>query len=113
MENKSDEQFIIMQAAIEDNKQETKSNKKDSDEKIMQFTETLKVLTAFMMDQNNIQKCSTTNKDTYTPLEPTTVVPANRGAPPLEGGHSTKISGMWNLKHETISPKLYELLLKT
>ena len=60
MENKSDEQFIIMQAAIEDNKQETKSNKKDSDEKIMQFTEILNNLTAIMMDQTSIPKSSTT-----------------------------------------------------
>ena len=33
MENNSDEQFIIMQAAIEANKQDMKSNKQDSDEK--------------------------------------------------------------------------------
>ena len=55
MENNSDEQFIIMQKSIETNKQESKAkmkaNKQDSDEKIVQFTETLKVLTAFMMDQ--------------------------------------------------------------
>ena len=33
MDNKSDEQFIITQAAIESNKQDMKSNKQDSDEK--------------------------------------------------------------------------------
>ena len=44
MDNKSGEQFILMQAAIETNKQEMKSkmkaNKQYSDEKMMQFTET-------------------------------------------------------------------------
>ena len=35
-------------------KAEMKANKQDSDEKMMKFIETLKFLTAFMMDQNNI-----------------------------------------------------------
>ena len=39
MENKSDEQFIIMQAVIETNKQEMRDNKKDSDEKMTKFIE--------------------------------------------------------------------------
>ena len=39
MENKSDEQFIIMQSVIETNKQEMKDNKKDSDEKMTKFIE--------------------------------------------------------------------------
>ena len=60
MENNSDEQFIIIKSAIEVNKQEIKSNKQDSDEKMMQSTETLKLLTAFMMDQTNISKYSPT-----------------------------------------------------
>ena len=42
MDKNSDEQFIIMQAAIEANNQEMKSNKKDSNEKIMKLTEDLK-----------------------------------------------------------------------
>ena len=29
------------------------------------------------------------------------------------GGNSTNIDGMWTLKHEISSPKLYELLIKT
>ena len=37
MEKKSDEILIIMQASIKANKQELKSNKQDSDEKMMQF----------------------------------------------------------------------------
>ena len=85
MDNKSDEKFIICKAAIEDKKQqikadmkankqdsdekimqskaEMKANKQDSDDKMMQFIETLKVLTAFMMDQTNNSKSSPTQKD--------------------------------------------------
>ena len=70
MAKKSDEQLIIIQAAIETKKQELKaemkSNKKDSDEKMTQFTENLNILTAFMMDQTNISKSSQTHKYTLT-----------------------------------------------
>ena len=31
----------------------------------------------------------------------------------MEGGHSTRNSGMWNIEHEISSPTLYELLIKT
>ena len=65
------------------------------------------------MYQNNNSKSSPTQKDTSTPPYPTTVVPTNRRDPPLEGGHSTKIGGMWTLKHENSSPKFYELLNNT
>ena len=61
----------------------------------------------------NNMSSSPTQKDTSTPLDPTTVVPVNRWDSPLEGGHSTKIGGMWTLKHEIRSPKLYDLLIKT
>ena len=64
-------------------------------------------------DKNNISKSSTDQKDTLTPLDPTTTVRTTRRAPPLEGGHSTKIGDMWSLKHEISSPKFYELLIKT
>ena len=30
----------------------------------------------------------------------------------MEGGHYTKIGGMCTLKHEIISPKFYELIIK-
>ena len=43
----------------------------------------------------------------------TTVVPTNKKAQPLEGGNSTKIGGMWTLKHEIGLPKFYELLIET
>ena len=44
MDNNSDEQFIIMQAKIESNKQETKTNKQYSDEKMMNLTEKFKAM---------------------------------------------------------------------
>ena len=65
-----------------------------------------------MIDKNNIYKSWSAQKDTSTPLDPITVVPTNIRAPPLEGGHSTKIGGMWTLKHEISSPKFYDLLIK-
>ena len=39
------------------------------------------------------------------------MVPANSRDPPLGRGNSTKIGGMWTLKHEISSPKFYELLI--
>ena len=38
MDSNSDEHFIIVQAAIEADNQETKSNKQDSNEKMMKLT---------------------------------------------------------------------------
>ena len=51
----------------------------------------------------------------YSPKDeyPTTVVPDKMRDPPLDGGHSTKIGGIWTLKHEIISRKFYEILIKT
>ena len=69
-----------------------------------------------MIYKNNISKSSQSQKYTSTPPEPTTVVPTNvptnRRDPQLEGGHYTKIFGMWTLKNDISSPKLYELLIK-
>ena len=42
-----------------------------------------------------------------------TVVPTNKKVPPLEGVHYTKIGDMSTLKHEIISSKFYDFLLKT
>ena len=39
------------------------------------------------------------------------MVPDNNRDPPLEGVNSTKNGGIWSLKHETSSPKFYELLI--
>ena len=106
MENKSGDQFILMKEEIENNKQEMKAEMKD-------IKETLKTFTTSMMDQTNILKASPSHKDKSTPLEPTTTVQTNRRAPPLEGGISENIGGMWTLKHEISSPRFYDLLIKT
>ena len=87
-----------------------------TDEKLMKITEDLKVLTATitsMMDQTKNSKFYPSQKDTLNPPEPTTMVLDNRRAPPLDGWHSTKIGGMWNLNHDISSPKFYEILMKT
>ena len=85
-------------------------------EKLTNITEDLKVLTeniTSMMDQTNNSKFSPSQKYTSNPPDPTTVVSDNRRATPLGGVHSTKIGGMWNLKHYISSPKFYELLINT
>ena len=66
-----------------------------------------------MMDQTNNSKSSPAQKDSSNPPDPITVVSANRRDPPLDGGNSMKIGGMWTLKHDISSPKCYELLIKT
>ena len=60
MDNKSDQQFLIIQATAETNKQEADEKQIkvydkqiETDEKISQITETLKVLTVFMMYYTN------------------------------------------------------------
>ena len=120
MDTKSDEQLPIIQETIEANKQDaddkymkTAEKLMKTDEKITQLTENLQVFTVLTMDQTNISKSSPTQKDTSTHPYPTTVVPTDRRAPPLQGGQSTKIGGMWTIKHEINSPKFYEILIKT
>ena len=66
-----------------------------------------------MTDHINILKQSPAQRDPPKSQHPITVVPDNRRSPPLDDGHSTKIGGMWTIKHEISSPKLYELLIKT
>ena len=67
---------------------------------------------ASMMYQITISKYSPENRDALNAHDTTTVVLANKKAPRLEGGHSTKNIGMWNLKQKMSSPKFYELLIK-
>ena len=108
MDNKYEEQFIIM----------LKYYKQDTDEKMTKMSDDFKTMFAVLSNhmnksnQINTMSSSSTQKDILTPPDPTTVVPANRSATTLEGGHSTKIGGMWTLKHEISSPKLYDLLMK-
>ena len=59
MDNKSGEQFLIIQYTIEFNRRDTDEKKINTDEKLTKITEDLKVLTAtitLMMDQTNNYK---------------------------------------------------------
>ena len=67
----------------------------------------------WITDQIKISKYSPDKKGLPKTQDPTTVVPAKKRDLPLEGGHYTKISGMWTPKHEIISPKFCGLLIKT
>ena len=121
MDNKSDEQLLVIEVTIEDNKQESDKNHKETADKITlptekqnETNETLKLIMATMnKDKNNISKSSPSQKDTLTPPEPTTRVQTNKRSPPLEGGISKNIGGMWTLKHEISLPIFYELIIKT
>ena len=106
MDNKSDYQLLIMQATIE-------SNNKYSDDKIKKLTAYLTWMITSMMDQIKISKSSLDKKYSPKVQYTTTVVPANKKSPPLEGGHYTIIGGMWTLKREIGSPKFYELIINT
>ena len=99
MDNKSDGNFLIIQATIDSNRQDTDEKQMKTNEKLPKITEIIKILTAFMMYQTNNSKFSPAQRDTSTPPDPTTVVLNNRTAPPLDGVKSTKIGGIWNLKH--------------
>ena len=77
------------------------------------LTEDLTEMITSMMDQIKISKSSPGRKDSSKDHNPTNVVPSNKRSPSLGGENSTKIGGMWTLKHETRSPKFYEILIKT
>ena len=66
-----------------------------------------------LMKQIKTSKSSQCKNDSPKAQDTATVVPANKRYPLLECAYSTKISGMWNIKHDINSPKLYELLTKT
>ena len=101
-----DEQLLIMKSAIESNRQE-------SDGKTKNLEEDLISMITSMMEQIKISKSSPEYKYLSKDQCPTTVVQVNKRDPPFQGGNSTKIGGIWNLKHDISSPKLYELLIKT
>ena len=65
-----------------------------------------------IIDQINTLKYSPTKNYSPKPPESTTLVPDNRRSPPLDGGNSKNIGGMWNLKHDISPPRFYELLIK-
>ena len=75
--NKYDEQFIIMQYTVECNNKEMKTNKRDSNEKMMKLIKDFKKIIASITDHINTLKSSTTQKDSPKLPDPTTAVPAN------------------------------------
>ena len=95
-----------------------KDYKQDSDEKMKKLSEYFKTMFVLLSvqinksNQINTLSSSPNQKDTSTPPDPTTVVPDNRRDPPSEGGHYTKVGGMWNLKHKISSP-MYKAVKKT
>ena len=96
-----------MKASIDNRKKATDKKQKDNDAKLDNIKKWMEIL---------MDKCDNPppNKvEENNPQYPATVVHTKRKFPPLEGGHCQKISGMWTLKHEISSPKLYELLIKT
>ena len=67
MYKKYDDQFIVMQATIEANRQEIKANNKYSDEKMLKLAEDFKSMITStitsIMDLINISKSSLAHKD--------------------------------------------------
>ena len=113
MDNKYDEYFIITKYTIEADKHDMKTNKQKFDDKCWISQNTSKQCFASITDQINNLKSLPTQKDSSNPPDPTIVVLANMTDTPLEGGHSIKIGGMWNLKHEISSTKFYKIIIKT
>ena len=117
MDNNSDERFTIIQSTIEPKNRYMKANKQNSNEKMRNITEAFKAMLkstiTTIMDQINTYKSSLDHMDSSKPQYPITVVLDKNRASPLESGHSTKIGGMWTLKNEISSQKLYELLINT
>ena len=102
MDNKLDEQLLILQATID-------ARRKAYDEKIKKQDSKLDMLTSMVRTMINcihILNSLPDKKDSPKEHYPTTTVPTNKKSPQLEGGRSTKIGGMWNIKHEIRSPKL-------
>ena len=56
-----------------------------------------------MMNKIDISKYSPDQRDSPKAQYPTTMELSKRRDPPLDGGHSTKIGGIWTLKHDISS----------
>ena len=112
MYNKSDYQFLVIQATIDDNRQASDDKMNSKLDKQDYTLDKLMAMVKNMTDKNQNSNSLPENMDSPKAPDPTTAVPANNKAPPLEGGYSKKIGGMWTLKHEISSQKFYELLIK-
>ena len=105
MDNKSNYQFLVVQASID-------AIKQDTDDKIKKhysnFTEISKIIKQLMV-QDNYSLPDKVDSPKSHGLD-TMVLDKNK-APPLEDGYSMQSGGMWNLKHDISSPNLYKLLI--
>ena len=116
MNNKLNEQILVMQTLAYTNRQVTSKLKQYNDEiknklnKHEYYLDEINTLLKQVLVKN---KNSLTDKmDPPKAQDTTTVVTANKKDQPLKGGNSRNIGGMWNLKYDIISPKLNELLIK-
>ena len=98
-----------MKATIDANRKYSGDKMKKQDSKPDKLTKMVKN----MMDRIQISNSSPEKKYPSKAQDTNTTFPAKKKSPQLEGVYYTKIGGMWNLKHETRSPKFYELLIKT
>ena len=98
-----------MKATIDTNRQYygDKMNKQESN------PDKITAMVKKMIDQIQISNFSPDNRYLPKSQDTTAAVSDNKKSPPLKGGNSTKVGGMWNLKHDIRSPKLYQLLIKT
>ena len=112
-----DDQLLAMQDYIDTNKQATDELRKYCDDlkkKLNKhYSEFSNIKTFINKVLGNNQNSLTDNMDSTKAHYSTNVVPYNKKDTPLEDGNYTKNGGMWTLKHEIISPKLYEILTKT
>ena len=116
MNNKVYYQLLVIQALVDNNKRVTDKIKQNNDElknklnrNYFEFSEIKLLLNRFM---GHNQTSSPEQVDSPKSQDLATVVLDKKRYPPLRVGHSTKIGGMWILKQEIISPKLYKLLVK-
>ena len=112
-----DDQLLVIQNYIDTNKQATDELRKDCDDlkkKLNKhYSEFSNIKTFINKVLGNNQNSLTDNMDSHKSQDPTAVILDKNKSPPLEDGNSTKIGGMWTLKHDISSPKLFELLIKT
>ena len=110
MDNKLDEQILIIQDLIYDNKRVAKETNNTLNKHESYFTKINRILSNLMLhNQNTSPEKADFSKD----QDPDSVVPYNNKYQPLEGGNSMQIGGICTPKNEINSPELYEILLKT
>ena len=110
-------QLLIIKYLVDANNQDTGAIKQALKKQYTKFTKIYsdsdKIKIILKQPMVHHEYYSVEKMDVPNTQNPDTLFLANKKAPPLEGGNSMKIGGMWTLKHETNSPKLYEILIKT